>query len=247
MDPDNTNRYNHSEILGLFQNITNGMAWAVWSGFWDAIGYLTKDQLRKTLWDWMQWLIIALILALAGLWFSGQQKRRKQNIEKGRQLQTALQAYLDQMKALLLDSELLKKKDMEDDPTLDMAKIQTVTALRNLDMERRNILLRFLLDAGLSSFVLKGASLANVDLSGANLSYANLSKADLSKADLSGADLSGADLSAANLSEADLSMANLSEANLNGADLSGAMLIQANLNDADLSEVKYDEDTFWAC
>ena len=72
----------------------------------------------------------------------------------------------------------------------------------------------------------------------------DLRGADLSDADLSGADLSGANLRRTNLSGANLSGANLSGANLSGANLSGANLSGANLNNT-IIDLKTKLDNKW--
>lgn len=74
-----------------------------------------------------------------------------------------------------------------------------MTALRELDSERKGQLIRFLQEANL---IRKGKQV--IDLISANLFGANLSRAYLSGADLSNANLIGANLSHANLSHADL-------------------------------------------
>ncbi|WP_331763459.1 pentapeptide repeat-containing protein [Streptomyces anulatus] len=82
----------------------------------------------------------------------------------------------------------------------------------------------------------------HLDLHGVKLPNINLSFADVDAA-LHGADLSGADLSGANLTDADLSGADLSGADLRStelgeADLSGAYLGEADLTDAYLGKAK---------
>jgi hypothetical protein len=68
----------------------------------------------KTVWDFLQLLIVPLVLAVIGLWFATQQDARQQQFENQRSdaerkfadqraQDEALQAYLDQMSQLLLD------------------------------------------------------------------------------------------------------------------------------------------------
>jgi len=215
----------------------------------------------KTLWDWLNLLIVPAFLGAAALWFNRQEKRRttevvqnrthiEQEIAKDRQLEEAMQNYLDKLANLLQLENLLERNEYEYDPVVNVARVRTVTALRTLDRNRRNIVLQFLRDAKLAEFILSNAPLSNIDLSGNIVWTDNLSGANLRNANLNGANLIGTYLHKADLTEADLRNANLCEAfligtnlgganlegaNLRGADLSGANLRKANLSDTNLS------------
>jgi len=242
-------------IWAAYLRFAKGYAWADWTGF-EAYRIPKDDHFdyipAKTLWDFLGLLIVPLVLAVGAYWFNAQQQKRGQAIETDRQCEIVLQAYLDKMAELLLDKELRNKKDSIDDPLVEVARTRTVTTLRILDKERRNILLQFLRDAKLDGFILKKASLRSIDLRYSDLSEANLSGADLIEAHLIGADLTRADLSGAHLIGADLSKAYLTQANLTNADLSkddliGAHLLMANLTNADLSKADLSgADLSWA-
>ncbi len=221
----------------------------------------------KNLWDWLQLLIIPAVLAVGGYLFNYTTSRNEQkttqlrdqterDISSDNQREAALQAYIDNMSALLLEKNL--RGSGEDDEVRKIARVRTLTVLPRLDGVRKKSVLSFLYESGLID---KGKSI--VDLSGAELSGASLGMADLKKADLRGALLSGAylyradlhgadlhgaalvsafllaaDLSAADLSAARLRGAYLSQADLSGADLSRTDLSEADLSEADLSEAK---------
>jgi Pentapeptide repeats (8 copies) len=216
----------------------------------------------KTVWDFLQLLIVPLMLVAIGLVFSLQQDARQQRVEdqraeaerelaEQRAQDEALQAYLDQMSQLMLDRKLLEAE--QGDPVHTLAQARTSTGILRLDAEHNESVTRFLIDSGLavsseasprllseialfdaelSSAYLSDADLSDAGLEGANLSFAILEKADLSRANLWRADLSGAGLSGANLRWADLAGANLSRALLYNADLSNANLIGADLSKA---------------
>lgn len=290
---------------------TKGYVWADWTGFGDYSGALARDQRGKTLWDWLELLVIPAVLAIAALFFNRQQRknelriaiknrrsdlkiaeerrksdlaiedeRRKSDlaISEERNQEAVLQNFFDKMNDLIIEKGLMEvgrlreqaiiQAHSEGNPepneaangivlpnglqaTWDMARIRTVTALRQLDTPRRNIIFQFLRDASLASFVLVNASLIKVNLvgtlmddinlKGTRISDAKLTNARLVMADLSGSDLSGTDLSGTNLTGANLSGAVLIRANLNGAvlykaDLTGAVFIEANLCKAVLTE-----------
>ena len=190
----------------------------------------------KTIWDWLQLLIVPIVLAVIGFWFAAQQDARQQTIEDQRAKRereiaeqaaqdTALQAYFDQMSELMLSRDL--RGSAQGDEVRLLARARTVTMLRRLDSVHNRDILQFLREARLTSpedpiIRLNFTNLSEVDLSGVNLD----------SIDLEGTDLSGADLSGANLSHAYLHHANLKGANLHSANLTNATLSSANLGNA---------------
>jgi|GEM_PF-609131 len=210
-----------------------------WTGF-----------LTKTLWDWLQLLIIPVVLAIAGFWLSQIQKRREERITQGQkeveqevatdnQRESLLQAYIDKMSELLVEKQL--HKSAPENELREIARVRTLTVLSRLDGPRKRSVLQFLHEASLIDKDKHIIDLRGADLRGAKLSEATLFAADLRGVDLRGAnlftaDLRGADLGGANLFTADLSGAKLSGVNLCGTDLSGADLRRANLSQANLSQ-----------
>jgi uncharacterized protein YjbI with pentapeptide repeats len=238
----------------------------VWNRLFDLMGFR-----GKTIWDLFGLLIVPVVIVLAGWWLGnvstqkqqqieGQRAQAQQQIEDRRAQDSVLQLYIQDMTTLLLDKRLAASK--QDDPVRSIARSSTLTAVRQLDADRKGILLQFLYEsnlimefdptielygADLSDAILRrndpiidlyGADLSGADLYDANLSNANLFGADLSGADLSYADLSGADLSFADLSDADLSFVRLSSAVLRYADLRGASLFGVDLSGANLSDAR---------
>jgi hypothetical protein len=214
----------------------------------------------KTVWDFLQLLIVPLMLVAIGLVFSLQQDARQQRVEdqrsdaerelaEQRAQDEALQAYLDQMSELMLDRKLLEAE--QGTPLYTLAQARTSTVILRLDAEHNESVTRFLSNSGLAQdndasarllreITLSHATLSHAYLINSDLRYADLSGADLSDANLLDADLSHAFLYKANLSGA-LSLlvgANLSRANLTKANLSGADLTNADLSGADLSSAK---------
>src|SRR5215211_4016061 len=188
----------------------------------------------KTVWDFLQLLIVPLMLVAIGFWFTAQQDARQQQIEnqraqaerelaEQRAQDEALQAYLDQMSQLMLERKLLEAEP--GDPVHTLAQARTSTVILRLDAEHNESVSRFLINSGLALSSEASPRL----LREITLSHATLSGAHLSTADLSDANLSGANLHNAHLSKADLIGANLSGADLSGADLSGTNLIFADL------------------
>jgi hypothetical protein len=217
---------------------------------------------KRTLWDWLDLLIIPAVFAAGGLWFNQRQQARAEMSETQRAQDEALQAYLDKMSDLLIDKGLHKKKG-DYDETRVTARAQTLAVLERLDAKRKKTVLLFLREARLINrykycprgqeqgvtyyphYVgLGGADLSGAELEGARListsghEPVSLERANLKDAVLRCADLSGADLKPAKLHKGALKPAVLSQTSLSKADLEYAVLIGADLSDADLSGTK---------
>jgi uncharacterized protein YjbI with pentapeptide repeats len=205
----------------------------------------------KTLWDWMQLLIIPVVIAIGGFWLNQLQKSREEKhaamLEVDKQREASLQAYLADMSKLLQQL----RESAQDDKVRGTARMLTLTVLSRLDPKRKGSVLKFLYESGLIDdrnhlFSFSGADLGQADLGGRHLAYAHLNgalggEADLREANLFRANLQGVHFGKADFSRAELWLANLSNADLGGAkfigaDLKGAKFIGANLSGADLTE-----------
>ena len=182
-----------------------------------------SQQPGKTLWDWLQLLIIPAVLAVGGYLFNYTTSKNEQestekrdqterDIAKDNQREANLQSYIDKMSQLLLEKKLFDQVTIE---AKTIARVRTLTTLPHLDGQRKRFVLTFLHEAKLLD---KGNTI--VPLEGADLSFVNLLSANLS----------GANLSGTILLRADLSFVDLSGANLSGANLSGAIVFQKQLN-----------------
>jgi hypothetical protein len=109
----------------------------------------------KTLWDWLQLLIVPAILIAVTFAWSATQTRGDNKREDRRSQDATLQAYLDQMSGLMLKEKLLDST--EDDPVRVVARTVTLATLRRLDGERRGAVVRFLHEAGLLASVILGS------------------------------------------------------------------------------------------
>lgn len=235
-----------------------------WTGFAASVEAGGETRRTKTLWDWLELLIIPVVLASGVFWFGRQRLRAEREIQeqRARAEREAAQAsafrdYVDHMANLLLEKGLrTADKGAE---VRRVARLRTLTLLQRLNERHKAAVVQFLIDSGLINretvivdlqkadlrgVNLSGAELSGLSLSGALLNEANfneaaLNQADLRAADLRGAYLYGAQLFSANLGKAYLVQAymhevNLCKANLAGADLRGADLRGANLSGADL-------------
>lgn len=181
-------------------------------------------------------------------------------IARNQQDEIVLTTYLDNIKDLLLNHNLLTSKP--NDKVAILARAQTLSALSALkhgdqDYEGyRRILLQFLYqtnlitknnviislhDANLSFASIGDLNLKNADLSGTAMYFIVLAGTNLTGANLNNATLRGAFLASsnhgtlgANLDIASLENADLFFANLSGVNLAGADLHSANLGYTDL-------------
>jgi uncharacterized protein YjbI with pentapeptide repeats len=193
-----------------------------------------------TLWDWLDLLIIPVVLAIGGYLFTRSENRATRAAAEQRAQDEALQAYLDQMSQLLTDKERPLHEAQQGDSLSVVARARTRTVLTRLDGERKGSVVRFLHESGLITKDRTIVDLKGADLRGADLHEASLGGADLHEASLGGADLRGAYLGRAELEETDLSqvLSNgatfLGSANLYKAKMSGMNLSGANVNEAEL-------------
>jgi hypothetical protein len=143
----------------------------------------------KTLWDWMELLLIPFVLAIGAFLFNKSEKtherkiaeqqrenervlaskqaKSEEEIAENRQQQIAIESYFDKMTDLLLDKGL--RISEEKDEVRTIARTITLTLLRGLNGNRRGQVVQFLYEAGL----IVG------DTPIVNLSHADLREIDL--------------------------------------------------------------------
>jgi uncharacterized protein YjbI with pentapeptide repeats len=213
----------------------------------------------KTLWDWLQLLIVPLVLALAAFALNAAQADRdreqdvrqaaqERRVAEDRAREDALRSYLQQISDLITDHGLSSASHRG--TGLDvrtLARTLTVTTLRRLDAERKSLVLRFLLEGDLitgTTTWLKSPDgrvpietrLPQVSLAGADLQGVAVPRFLQRR---TGPNARGQyEVVAASFQGADLRDADFRETHLNGvsllnADLSGADFRQANLRGAD--------------
>lgn len=205
----------------------------------------------KTLWDWMELLVIPLVLAIGAFYLERSERavdcktaedraKLERELATDRQQEAALQAYLDRMAELLLKE---KQGESEDERVLKVKRVRTLTVMRGLNAARNRIVLRFLRDVGLvgnqESTLIMYASLEGTDLEGIDIGLTNLQGANLK-----GSNPQGAILESANLESVNLEGANLQEAFLRGANLQDAFLRDTNLEGASLTNTTMPDGTF---
>lgn len=216
-----------------------------WTGFAEYVPK-TKDAVReKTLWDWLDLLIVPAVLAIVAFLLDGSRKRSEQAVESDRQRQATLDGYFDYVSGLLLAGHLSNATTSR--VARELARTRTLAALRLLDGMRKAQVLQFLYEArlidsdpvvNLNGADFRLALLDEATLSGAELRGAYFNGASIRFATLSGADLRGSDFSGAKFGSSNLTGARLAQARLDDVDLRTAILENADLSDVDLTRVK---------
>ncbi len=227
-----------------------------WTGFGACATTAQVNQTvrhEKTLWDWLELLIVPIVLAVGGYIFNRVEKRnefrraeRRDQTERelaaDDQQEQALQTYLDKMSDLLLSKNL--RTSGVGDEVRAVARARTLTILRRLDTERKASLLLFLYEANLICkeepiVDLRGADFIDVNLAGTDLRNICLREVNLAGATLESAFLAGADLRSAKLSRVNLTRANLTEALMHGVRAAEAKLANATISKARLSGANF--------
>lgn len=210
-----------------------------WTGFAD-----------KTLWDWLQLMVVPLVLAALAFALNSFQDERDQRREEGRarlqrsitldeRREDTLRAYLQDMSELLIQRRLGSSDQLS--PTRSVARTLTLTTLRRLDGIRKGVLIRFLSESQLIKDWRTGSRRAEpappgrppaalpetvipvspvIDLAGADLRNLVMNGAVMSE----GAAFAGADLRHAQFRNAVIVQPNFMYADLRYADFSGATL-----------------------
>ncbi len=214
-----------------------------WTGFGPRDGTEGQAVPGKTLWDWLELLIVPIVLAAGAFLLDGSRRRSDQRLERDRQRQQVLDAFFSDISELLLSGGLTDSEQRSSARTL--ARTRTLIALRQLDGGRKAQLLQFLYEGGLigSNPViemvgadLSGALLDEASLRGAVLRGVYFNGASIRRATLAAADLRGSSFSRVDFYKADLTNASLAQADLDRANFEAANLKNADLRDVDLSE-----------
>ncbi len=224
-------------ILLLFLRLVKGYVWADWTGFGDFVNPIGEYHRAKTLWDWLELLIIPFVLAFLVYWFNRQERRYEiriaeqrtqleRELTRDRSEESALQKYLTEMSEFLINGKLWDSSP--NDEVRFIAQLKTVTLLRLLSKDRRNIVFQFIQDAGLGKFLMVRAKVRFLDLSGSRILGISFNNADLT----------GTIFKDSTLVAVDLSKANLAGSNFQNTYLTGVDFTEANLSKRSFVDIR---------
>jgi pentapeptide repeat protein len=249
-----------------------GIAVLAWLGYrrhwqWTGLPAGTKadgeERPAKTLWDWLQLLVVPMVLAIAAFALNASQAARDRERQEGQAAQErrtateearerSLGAYLDRMSNLIVRGDLpavgiRRWSFASPSDAQTLARTLTLVVLRRLDGDQKAVVVQFLWEAGLIKDSRRWKKLNEWPLwpEWNNEFSSRLPVVSLENADLRGVDLSGSRLAAfgAPFVEAtiDDSRGKVLYQVREGIDLTGADLRGADFSEANLSNASFEE------
>jgi uncharacterized protein YjbI with pentapeptide repeats len=205
------------------------------------------DFRNKTFFDWLEVVLVPVVIAVGGFLYSQQQKAQdivqQQNAEQSADIarqHEVMSNYLTRMTNLLIKQNLRLSPENSEERII--ARAITLNAARQLEDERKGQLIKFLYEAKLIGHCPSGENLNTSDNCIRpifNLESAILEKTSFegSMPSLEGIDLKEAVLSSAQLSGITLTKAKMQKVDLRGADLTKAFMVEVDLAGAKLERI----------
>ena len=201
-----------------------------WSGFQ-----------KKSFWDWLQLLIVPLMLALGAFYLNSAADFRDYQIAQEQKHQEILTDYFSKMQDLIVETKKSKQtpgsKESNSEERLLLefrptAQALTLSVLEQLDGKRKGKVITYLAESQLITANNDNpSSLPEIKLNGANLKEIVLKNVDLySIIDMKNKDriINGIKINNANMERANLSKVNLFKSDLMGSNLENATLQNVN-------------------
>jgi uncharacterized protein YjbI with pentapeptide repeats len=228
-----------------------------WSGFQ-----------KKSFWDWLQLLIIPLMLALGAFYLNSAADFRDYQIAQERKQQEILTDYFSKMQGLIVETKKSKQtpgsKESNSEERLltefrPTAQALTLSVLEQLDGERKGKVITYLAESQLITVDNnKPYPQPEINLYGANLKGMVLNDVDqvetvdkkplgvvIDKADITNSNIKNVKLfEGSQLRESDFSEANLTDVYFTGADMQGAKFIKSQMTNVDLSNTNLTSANF---
>lgn len=228
---------------------------------------------NKTLWDWMDLLLVPAALGIAIWWLNRSEKASEQKAVTGRLQENALQSYFDAVTKLLLEYDATTNTESQERRLTSnrkaLLRTRTLSTLRAVGCARKSQILLFLYESGLAtnnsqprkrslevdlSYAdFRGVEIGNASIDNIALNLVDLRDSVLQRTKMENASLVQADLRWADFSKTDLSLADLRNVNaanvtligtvLSDANLRGAYLFHADMRDAVLRGVDFRDAT----
>jgi hypothetical protein len=193
-------------LPGWHPTVSQGLVWAIRGIIILGVLALIASAVDKTLWDWLDLLIVPVVLAIGGYLFARSENRAAQAATEQQAQGAALQAYFDTLHELLLDRDL--RNSERDTEVRTVARMHTLAVLRRIWPDRKRSVLEFLyyseliwkeerrhVEPGLIEEKPPIISLARADLNNANLAGMLLARVNFNGTHLRDANLRGAQLS----------------------------------------------------
>lgn len=257
-------------ILGIWElfQYFRYINWDRLTGFGEFTSPTGEYFRAKTLWDWLDLLIVPAVIAI-GVWFLNRNEKKteretaiqrealERSIALNKQRQDSLEAYFDRMSELLLSNKL--RLSNPKDEVRNIARTRTLAVLRNLDGERKGQVVLFLYEAKLinaedpivnlsgadfTETKLQNVALTEINLSKTNFSKANFSNAEIAKANIRNAQFTEVDFSNSKFNKVDFSYSNLRNARFENSNLDFSTFYGADLSNSMLLKASLEKTTF---
>ncbi|GCE60398.1 pentapeptide repeat-containing protein [Microcystis aeruginosa] len=233
--------------------ISNWISNFKWSGFQ-----------KKSFWDWLQLLIVPLMLAFGAFYLSYASETRDKQIAKDGEQQELLKDYFSKMQTLIVETkkskdsqpkivetkksvETTKSKDSQPNPDgapllpefIPIAEALTFAVLDQLDGKRKGKVITYLADSKLITANIKDKdSKPVIDLKNANLKEIEIDNLDMNGQLIDKDTIQGVIIRGADMTNANLKKVYLTYSDLTGSDLSNATLTTVDLTGAKMESVK---------
>jgi uncharacterized protein YjbI with pentapeptide repeats len=206
-----------------------------WTGFGESV---KSDKLNeaKSLWDWLDLLIIPAAIALIGWLFSEIEKSKNNKREEERSQNEIVESFLQTMTNLIIEHGL---HDNLNQQLLSIVRARINIAVNNLNGARRGQILQFLYESELIDFNPK-IKLLGINFQNALLDEIVLGQSEIKGAYFNNASIKNANLKGGNFTGCDFSRANFSNSLLENTDFSYSILSKASLKYIDLTTVNFE-------
>lgn len=224
-----------------------------WTGFGTYENIQGKIR-YKTLWDWLELIIIPISIGLFVWVFKEFEKEENKRAELEKSRDATLDSFMKIMSELLIQNDLACNPDQK---KIAIVRTRINMCLAQLDGYRKGLILQFLyesnlidiepklklLGANFNNVVLNNIVLVNAEIRGAYFDNSYINSANLQGVVLNSCSFKNSDFTGSQMINADLGYTNLTNAKLKNMDLTKIDFEGANLTSADLSEsiIKQDQ------
>lgn len=203
----------------------------------------------KTLWDWLDLLIIPASIGLIGWLYKDYEKSKDEKKEQENKYSEILESYFKAISDLITKENLL---DINNNNTSKkIARSRTILAIENLDGERKGQVLQFLFELDLidtNKIDLLGANLANIQcdgivlknltINGVHFGNSSFENSFLENCKFIACDFSNSTFLGASFQNVDFSYSKLNNCNFQYIDLTTLNLEGVELHRANISNSK---------
>jgi uncharacterized protein YjbI with pentapeptide repeats len=204
-----------------------------WTGF-GTFSETTDETRYKTLWDWLDLIIIPVSIGLFAWIITEYEKDNNKRIEVEKSRENILDSFIRTMTELLVQYDLAGNPDQK---RLAIAKTRINMALSQLDGSRKGQILQFLYESDLidktPKFKLRGANFNNAVLDNIVLGEAEIRSAHFEDASLINANLNGIILNSCNFTNADLTGSQVDNTDFGYTNLTNSRLLNMDLTSVD--------------